>query len=97
MKCHTWFFKDAKIALNKNCTEKEFNDNHVDSFQDLFRYDKRNNDGTVSDVRLLSKEQTLQFLIDENEIISYERPKHKILNTIYAFWEHYPNGSIEFR
>ena len=96
MGCHTWFFKDAKVALNENCTDEEFAMNHVDEFHDLFRYGKRNEDGDYPDTRLLSKEQTLQFFIDEDQYLQYERPKHKVLNTIYAFWEHYPNGSIEF-
>ena len=96
MACHTWFFKDAKMALNEDCTDEEFDDNHCDDFQDIFIYKRRNNDGTYPDIQLLSKEQTLQFLIDEDEYIEYQRPKHKILNTIYAFWEHYQNGSIEF-
>ena len=34
MACHTWFFKDAKIALNEDCTDEEFDDNHCDDFQD---------------------------------------------------------------
>lgn len=98
MGCHTWFFKNAELALNEDCTDQEFEDNCVDEFHDLFRYDRRNSDGTYSDIKLRSKDETLQFLIDEDNYIRYNerRPKHKVLNTIYAFWEHYPDGLIEF-
>lgn len=97
MGCHTWFFKDAKLAeISDDLTDEEFQDNCVDEFHNIFRYDVRNDDGTYSDKRLLSKDETLQFFIDEDEYIQWTRPKHKALNSIYAFWEHYPDGVIEF-
>ena len=89
-------FLKMQKALNEDCTDEEFDNNDVDDFHDIFIYKRRNDDGTYPDIRLLSKEQTLQFLIDEDQYIEYQRPKHKILNTIYAFWEHYPDGLIEF-
>lgn len=102
MGCHTWFFKSAKELQSLETEDddeiiyREWEELHVDEFHDLFRYNRINPDGTYSDIKLLSKDETLQFLIDEDDYIQYDRPKHKVLNTIYAFWEHYPDGLIEF-
>ena len=63
MGCHTWFFKDSKIAMNDDSSDEEFENNCVDEFHDIFRYARRNEDGSYPDKKLLSQEETLQFFI----------------------------------
>lgn len=60
-------------------------------FEDAFRTDKRNVDGTYTTDVIFSKSECDQWLIDNASNIWYLNRAE-----LDAFWEKYPNGVIEF-
>ena len=95
------FSYDLQVEINK--LEEE---NKTD-YHDLFRTGKRSDDGTYTDVTLDSLVETLKYLLDPENKISFKRTvfdtkkvelkyQDEALEKLQEFWKKYPEGLIYF-
>lgn len=95
------FSYDLQVEINK--LEKE----NKTEYHDLFRTGKRNEDGTYTDVTLGSLVETLKYLLDPDNKVSFKRTlfdtkevelkyQDEALEKLQEFWEKYPDGLIYF-
>lgn len=68
--------------------DKIYEENDTE-YHDLFRTNKRNEDGTYTDDVIFSKEECDKWIKDNNIIVTYP-------DELSKFWEEYPDGVIYF-
>lgn len=97
MGCNTWFFRPIKEGEIPSDTceysykifgEDKYTD--IDTPHDVFRF------STQEDIYLLSLEQTLNFLEDNEDKIDFYGDKSYVIKKITQFWKEFPDGVIEF-
>jgi hypothetical protein len=95
------FSYDLQVEIDK--LEKE----NKTEYHDLFRTGERSKDGTYTDVTLDSLVETLKYLLDPENKVSFKRTvfdtqlqelkyQDEALEKLQEFWEKYPNGLIYF-
>lgn len=76
-------------------------------YHDLFRTDKRQNDGSYIEEELTSLKQTLEWIKNPANKVSFKRVynntdeeeqmyRKEAIQQIHEFWDKYPNGIIRF-
>lgn len=76
-------------------------------YHDLFRTDKRQNDGSYIEEELTSLKQTLEWIENPANKVSFKRVysntdeqeqiyRREAIQQIHEFWDKYPNGIIRF-
>lgn len=86
--CGREYLDDLEINQLSNEADKMHNENEA-PYHDLFRTNKRNEDGTYTDDVIFSKEECDKWIKDNNIIVTYP-------DLLRKFWEDYPNGVIYF-
>jgi hypothetical protein len=94
MGCHTWFFrpiKENEVAVDTcEYSSEMFGEDRytdIDTPHDLFRI------GCFPEDKLLSLEQTLEFIERNKERMSFSLDWE---TSIKEFWTKHPDGVIEF-
>ena len=95
------FSYDLYVDINR--IEKENNA----EYHDLFRTGKRNSDGTYTSDTLSSLAETLDWINDPENLVTFRRTvfdtqlqklkyQEEALEKLQEFWEKYPDGLIYF-
>lgn len=95
------FSYDLQVEIDK--LEEE----NKTEYHDLFRTGKRSGDGTYTDVTLDSLVETLKYLLDPENKVSFKRTvfdtkkvelkyQDEALEKLQEFWKKYPEGLIYF-
>ena len=84
------FFEDERVIKLQEESDKLYDENEAE-YHDVFRTNKRNEDGTYSDDVIYSKEETYKWLKENSKEIDERQ-----IERLDKFWEEYPNGVIDF-
>jgi len=98
---------DDLDILHLESESSDLYDQNETDYHDLFRTSKRNEDGTYTDDVLFSYEETLKWMEDNKEHVSFshtvfdspekiEENKKWCFQKLREFWAEYPNGVIDF-
>lgn len=82
------YLDDLELLQLNSEVDKIYEENDTE-YHDLFRTNKRNEDGTYTDDVIFSKEECDKWIKDNNIIVTHS-------DELSKFWEEYPDGVIYF-
>lgn len=97
----------GEFSYNLQVEIDKLEEENKTEYHDLFRTGRRNEDGTYIDVTLDSLVETLKYLLDPENKVSFKRTifdtkevelkyQDEALEKLQEFWKKYPEGLIYF-